>query len=331
MKKKASPADSEEPKAITLYTIKLDESQMRKLHDRLSRGIDLWAFSEVDHALFGARRDKVNVVAYKSGKLVVSGKGTEEFIRDILEPEITGEARLGYDEVHHPEWFEDHAGLDESGKGDLFGPVVVATVVAPGAVVPGWIKAGIKDSKAVGSDAAVLKLEKQIRDTPGVVAVVKTTFSGMEKYNELYIKFQENLNRYLGWLHAQALKEALEKKRVSWGLLDQFSKTDWTGKFLADPKFDLRMRPKAEEDPVVAAASILARAEYVRQMKKLSDAAGETLLKGAGPAVLAQAKGLVERLGPEALPRFAKMHFRTAYQALGQTPPEKKPFVKYGR
>lgn len=329
-KKNRTNLDEEsDEKPLSLYTIKLTEDQIKKLHHRLSRDRDFWEFSEKDYAHFAAKRDKVNVVAYESGKLVVQGKETKEFVEMILEPEITGEVRLGYDEVHHPEWFEAHAGMDESGKGDLFGPVVVATVIANSNMVREWIKAGIKDSKGVGSDTGILRLEKIIRETKGVVAVVKTTTSGMLKYNELYQKFGNNLNKLLAWLHAKTIEEALAKKKVPWGLLDQFSKADLVGPHLKKiENFELRQRTKAESDPVVAAASILARAGYVKFMRRLSDEAGFPLLKGASAKVREQAERIVKEQGEEALPRFAKMHFRTAYEALGKTPP---PKVKWNK
>ena len=117
---------------------------------------------------------------------MVQGKGTEDFVANILEPEVTGEFLLGYEEVNHPEWFDPHAGLDESGKGDLFGPVVCACVIADGEMVRGWMEQGIRDSKTI-TDGAIMKMAKSIASTKGVV--IKTAFTGMEKYNELYLKF----------------------------------------------------------------------------------------------------------------------------------------------
>src|SRR6185295_19645459 len=105
----------------------------------------------------------VIVSAYTSGKVVVAGKGTDAFVRDVLEPEVIGAARLGYDEVLHPDWFESHAGLDESGKGDFFGPVVAATVIADKAAIESWIKAGVKDSKRI-AELQIIKLDKLIRE-----------------------------------------------------------------------------------------------------------------------------------------------------------------------
>lgn len=285
-----------------------------------------WEPFGVDYARFAFRGNKVNVVGYESGKVVVSGKGTEDFVTNILEPEVTGEARLGYDEVHHPEWFEAHAGMDESGKGDLFGPLISAAVIGDGGMVEVWRKAGIQDSKAI-ADNRILKLDTLIRRTPGVV--VETTFCGMEKYNELMSRPKANLNLLLAWLHGKSINRALDRKAVPWGLLDQFSKKPLTQKYVRDREgFELRMRTKAESDPVVAAASVVARAEFLRQMDKLSELAGEKLLKGASGEVKKQAERVFAKGGRDLLGRLAKLHFKTAYEAQGLTPPEKKGFFR---
>ncbi len=270
----------------------------------------LWEYYEVEHAVFGFKGDKVNVVGYKSGKLVVQGKKTEDFVINILEPEITKEPLLGYDEVYNPEWFELHAGLDESGKGDFFGPVTVATVIADGDMVRSWMDQGIRDSKSVTSDKAVFALEKIIKNTKGVV--IETAFANMVKYNELYVKFGSNLNKLLGWLHARALEAALDKREVPWGMLDQFSKQPITQGFIKKYKnFDLKMQTKAEADPVVAAASIVARATYVRQLQKLEEISGIEIPKGAGHQAEAAAQKIANKFGRNRMNEFVKTHFKT--------------------
>lgn len=310
------PVEDEEPKKISSYTVKLDDTQMEKLRAICeARGYQPF---EVAYTRFAFKSDpaRINIAAYTSGKVVVAGKGTEEFVTMTIEPEITGAAKLGYDEVLHPDWFESHAGLDESGKGDFFGPVIAATVIADRPAIEGWIKAGVKDSKKI-AEAQIIKLDKLIRETPGVV--VRTCFSGMPRYNELMARPGANLNRLLAWQHATALEQALATKRVPWGLLDQFTEQPLTQRELARKgvkDFELKMRTKAEEDPVVAAASVVARAEFVRQTHLLSKKFGGKLQKGAGPLVKEQAAQIIQKFGVRALAEFAKLHFRTAYEVV---------------
>jgi ribonuclease HIII len=306
--------DEEKPKKLSTYALKLDDAQMEKLRSLLSsRG---WEAFDVAYARYAFKGRDCNVTAYESGKLVVAGKGTEEFVTMTLEPEVTQAPKLGYDLVHHPEWFEAHAGLDESGKGDLFGPVVAATVIADRAAIEEWIKAGVKDSKRI-AESQIVNLDKLIRRTAGVA--VATCFCGMPKYNLLMSRPQANLNRLLAWQHATALAQALAKKPVPWGLLDQFSKQPLTQRELAKmgvKDFELKMRTKAEEDPVVAAASVVARAEFVRQMHALSRRFGATLQKGAGALAKEQAAQIIARFGARQLGTFAKLHFRTSYEVV---------------
>ena len=312
--KRQKEQDGEAPqRKLAMHTAKLDREQAGRLRAWcVARG---WAPMEVAYTDFAFKGPDVNVQFYTSGKLVVAGKGTEEFIVNVLEPEVTREARFGYDEVHHPDWFEDHAGLDESGKGDFFGPVVSACVVATGDMVREWMQAGVRDSKAIG-ESEIDRLDERIRKTRGVV--VRTTYCGMDRYNELMGKPRANLNKLLGWLHAKSLDSALAERRVKWGLLDQFTTERVVEEYSKTEGFELRMRTKAEEDPVVAAASIVARAEFVRQMRRLSEERGEPLLKGANNRVKDQARKIVQKFGARALPRFAKLHFRTAYEVISE-------------
>ncbi len=330
--------DSDQPKKLSIYTLKLDDSQMEALHAVCKARH--WEPFEVAYTRFAYKAEsaKINLSAYTSGKLVIAGKGTEDFVRDVLEPEVTKTAKLGYDEVLHPDWFEDHAGLDESGKGDFFGPLIAATVIGQKSMIEAWRKAGAQDSKKM-SEAKIIELDHIIRNTHGVV--VKVCFCGMPKYNELMARPRANLNLLLAWQHATALSQALAEKHVKWGLLDQFTEQPLVQRELAKKKvenFELRMRTKAESDPVVAAASIVARAEFVRQMHQLSKQFGEKLQKGAGSLVRAQAHDIIRKLGVHALKDYAKLHFRTAYEVvkeagkLDELPlPEPKERFGFGR
>ena len=134
---KPSAAESGAPPKLSTYTIKLDDTQLETL-----RGICQakgWEPFDVPYARFAFRGPEVNVTAYDKRRVVViAGKGTEDFVLNTLETEITQAPRLGYDEVLHPERFVAHAGLDESGKGDFFGPVVAATVIADKPAIDAW-------------------------------------------------------------------------------------------------------------------------------------------------------------------------------------------------
>jgi ribonuclease HIII len=311
---KKTPADPDAPKTLSTYTVKLNDVQMGKLEQACSR--KGWDRTEVQYARFAFKGPKVNVTGYHSGKALVAGKGTEEFVTMTLEPEVTGEVRLGYDEVINPDWYEPHAGMDESGKGDFFGPVVAATVIADRKAIELLIAAGVKDSKKI-ADPQILRLDGIVRNTRGVT--VEVCFCGMEKYNELMGRPRANMNSLLAWLHGMAVIKALERQPVARGLLDQFTKSPLVQNELKRKKitgFELDMRTKAESDPVVAAASIVARAEYVRSMKKLSDRLGMPLQKGASAMVKKQAIEIMDKFGAKALGEYAKLHFRTAYEVV---------------
>jgi len=330
MSPKAKRDSEEGPKKPSQYTLKLDKDQAAKLA-RILKAKD-WETFKVEHAAFAFKGPGVNIVHYTSGKCVVSGKGTEDFVRFTLEGEVTGEAKLGYEAENNPEWFEEHLGLDESGKGDVFGPVISACVIGDAGMVAMWREAGVADSKKL-NDAKIADLDRKIRETPGVV--VRTTFMRMAKYNELHARFGKNLNRLLAWMHATSATEALQQfeaahgRKPAWGLLDQFTEEPLVQNELARKGvvFDLRMRTKAESDPVVAAASIVARAAFVRELDRLSSDGGVALPKGAGMAQHKAAMDeLVGRFGPAILVNFAKLHFRETFAPRGLEPPEKKEF-----
>lgn len=316
---KKPAADPDAPKKLASYTLKVTDEQLTKLGALLSaKG---WERFDVAYARFAFRNDaaKVNVTGYESKKVVIAGKGTEEFVTMVLEPEITGAPKLGYDEVLHPDWFEDHAGCDESGKGDFFGPLIAATVIGSRSMIEKWRAAGAQDSKKI-TESRILELDRIIRETPGVV-VKLIQARDMRQYNSLMGTRFRSQNQILAFQHARALQDALTEKRVPWGLLDQFTEDPLVQRELTKlgvTGFELRMRTKAEEDPVVAAASIVARAEYVRQMNALSRRFGAPLQKGANSMVKAQAHEIITRMGADALRDFAKLHFRTAYEVVSE-------------
>ncbi len=305
--------------ARTSYVTTVSSAQVERIRAFLEdRG---WRFAEAPYAHWKADREGTSVVAYHSGKLTVQGKGTADLVQFFLEPEILGEARFGYEEevaaAQHPEMFTPHAGIDESGKGDYFGPLVVAACYVDGDSARQMLQCGVADSKTIKSERRITELAEKIRAlSAGRFSVVAI---GPESYNRLYESFG-NLNRLLAWGHAKALENLLERAPdCPRAISDQFGRKETVLRALQERGRAIRLEqhPKAEADIAVAAASVLARDEFVRRLQALSKQAGVTLPKGAGPAVTQVAAELARRQ-PEALPRFAKMHFRTTAVVLGR-------------
>ena len=149
----------------TSYVCTLTAAQVGAL--RLLMDGKGWTFGTAPHAHWQARLGKTSVVAYLSGKLTVQGKETADFVQFVLEPNILGEARMGYEgalaEVENPEMFAPHAGIDESGKGDYFGPLVIAACHVDGEVARSLLRAGVADSKTIHSSRRIADLAAQIR------------------------------------------------------------------------------------------------------------------------------------------------------------------------
>ena len=177
------------------------------------------------YTVFAAKKGKLNVSVYEKGpKVLIQGKDTEDFIRFTLEPLVTGEAKLGYEEIADPEHFAPHFGIDESGKGDFFGPLVIAGVYTDAEITRSLIGAGIMDSKRITTPAAIRKLAAVIKATPGIEFDVIALRP--EKYNELYASFR-NLNRMLAWGHATVIEELAKKKPdCPRALSDQFARAE---------------------------------------------------------------------------------------------------------
>ena len=313
-------------KPLTSHTCKLTDTQAAALLEHL-RGHS-YKFREVPYARFAGEKENLNLVFYESGKLVVQGKGTQEFVEFVLEPQILGEARIGYETVLNPELLLPRLGVDESGKGDFFGPLCVAGVYVNEAVLVAWRDAGIRDSKNISSDKRIFELAKLIRETPGCVTSVVPI--GNEAYNRLYLKMR-SVNTLLAWGHARVIENLMAQKQRMIpppvrAISDQFaSSKDVVGKALMSlgREIELVQRHKAESDMAVAAASILARNEFVTRLAVLEKQFQMKFPKGASAAVDAAAKEFLVRNGVENLPKVAKMHFRTALRAQDLPEPPK--------
>jgi len=205
-----------------------------------------------------------------------------------------------------------HIGTDESGKGDYFGPLVVAGVFVPEEQEEVLRELGVKDSKKF-SDNRVREFAGLIREGYKHSVVV----IGPEKYNELYGKLR-NLNRILAWAHSRAIENILEEVHCAQAITDQFGDKLYVLNALMKKgkNIELIQRPKAEEDMAVASASILARAEFLRRLYFLSQDVGVDLPKGSSPLAEEAAVRLVRQHGEKVLDKPVKLHFKLTQRVL---------------
>jgi ribonuclease HIII len=263
-------------------------------------------FKQPSYTQFSAQKKGITCTLYNSGKLVIQGKDKDSFIHFYLEPEILKTFTHGYEEVT----YKEHIGSDEAGKGDFFGSLCVSACFIQKKDVSHLIDLGIRDSKTI-SDKKIEKLSEAIEQ----ICIHDIVLLRPIQYNELYTRFR-NLNHLLTWAHAKALLNVSQKSNCSNCLVDQFGLNLNFQAYLPKPNpLSISMRPRAEDDLAVAAASILSRAHFIKDLRILSQKAGVELPKGAGAPVLAIGKNLFNNEGSKFLSSFCKVHFKT-YQDL---------------
>src|SRR5690242_5805670 len=221
--------------------------------------------------------------------------------------------------------FEPHFGVDESGKGDFFGPLVIAGVYVDRGIARKLMEAGVQDSKRISSDARIRALADEIRKSS--MGLHDVVLIGPAKYNELYEKFG-NLNKLLAWGHARVIENLLAKKPdCPRSLSDQFAdaRVIEQSLFRHGQKIQIQQRPRAESDIAVAAASILAREAFINWLDREGKKLGMRLDRGVSPAVKTTAQKLVESKGPDMLRQVAKVHFRTAHDVAPEHFAEPRP------
>jgi len=204
-------------------------------------------------------------------------------------------------------------GIDEAGKGDYFGPLVIAACFADPEIESAFEKIDLRESKKV-TDKRAFSLEAQIKK----IAPFEVVVIGPEKYNELYSKIR-NLNRLLAWGHARALENLLSRVNPVEVVDDQFGDERFIENALMKKGRGVRLiqKTKAESIPAVAAASILARAEFLRRLDQLSKQYESEFPKGAGEQVDKAARKFVAEKGDAELDKIAKIHFKNTGRILG--------------
>ncbi len=299
-----------------LFTYTLTAEQAAEL-ERVTAGMSALQRTQVPYTSLALKGNKLTINLYTSGKLVVQGKGAEEFVLFTLEPLVLKAATLGYEAELDPRLYAPHMGTDESGKGDIFGPLITVAAFIDEVTGKQLATLGIRDSKTI-ADGQIQRLAAEVRKILGRQNCAFVLLRP-PTYNNLYEKIP-NVNRLLAWCHARAIETLAEQRPdCTRAVVDQFARTEDTvnrALMARGRRLTIEQMHKAEQDIAVATASVLARDVFVREMKHLSEAAGMELPKGAGPKVPQTLSALIAQKGPGCLRDYAKCHFKTVHEAL---------------
>ncbi|OQX95074.1 ribonuclease HIII [candidate division KSB1 bacterium 4572_119] len=287
------------PKSV--FSSKVDIKDEKKLKQTLEK--DGFVLEPVDHAFWQAKKDRVFITFYRSGKVVIRGKNIDGYADKYLGELKTNQEIHGLEKVHNlREWI----GTDESGKGDFFGPLVVAALYVDKKLEHKLWQLGVQDSKKI-TDSRIVETAKQIRRnfTHSVVTILPM------KYNQIYEKYR-NLNKLLAYAHAQAIKNLMEKTSCRVIIADKFGDEKLIYDALGETKdLTLIQRNKAEANLAVAGASILAREKFVTSLDSLTDKYGLTFPPGASSNVITAGRRFIQKYGQNELKNVAKLHFKT--------------------
>jgi len=299
---------------MNTYTLKINKEQAAKVR-LLLEGMKA-EFDKVQYSIWRAKTKDFQAIFYESGKFLIQGKDVAQIANKI--DEMLGIAskveppKTAAQKPLNTITYSCYIGTDESGKGDFFGPLVIAGVQVDEKSSKLFNELGIKDSKKL-NDVVMKKLAAQIRNNSVHSVVVITP----QKYNELYCKFN-NLNKLLAWGHARAIENILEKSPCERALSDKFGDESLIQNSLMQKgrKIKLDQMVRAESDIAVAAASVVARAEFVKRMDEMSAKYNLELPKGASSRVIEQGKKFIEKYGNDELKNVAKLHFKTTKELL---------------
>jgi len=204
---------------------------------------------------------------------------------------------------------KDYIGTDESGKGDYFGPLVIAAVFTNPSISNKLREIGVRDSKEL-TDQSISLIANKIKKLEGCVFDVIVI--SPEKYNILYDKMG-NLNKLLGWAHAKAIENVLNIKIAPEAISDKFGNEKYIYSSLQEKGKEIKLHQvtKAEKFTAVAAASILARDSFIKWFYRVNKQMNIQLPKGASQKVEEKAKYIKKQLGNEVLGKLVKLHFKT--------------------
>ncbi len=257
-----------------------------------------FSFKDKEYAFFKAEKDGISLIFYKSGKLLIQGKRAEDLYDNI---------RSEFFEKRESAWM----GTDEAGKGDYFGPLVVAGVVVWPDDENYLLKMGIKDSKRL-SPAKIKELAGLIKKS----FLYEVLIVSPEKYNILYEK-RKNLNHILRDAHIEIIKKLSKKAPISRVVVDKFSKNSKISDYFRE-KVKIEEIVGGERDVACAASSILARYTFEREMVNMSARYRFEFPKGSGKKVRDALLLFLNRFPKEELKKVAKLHFKLTREVLDE-------------
>lgn len=268
--------------------------------------------------VFAAKENGTSITSYKSGKVMFQGGNAElEAARWATASPTTSKTVSKGDRL--PENFETYSviGSDETGTGDYFGPITVVAAYVPANKIALIKELGVKDSKMLTDDFMRKIAPDLIAAIPYSLLVLRN-----EKYNDVQAKGWSQ-GKMKAVLHNQAIAKVLEKiapEKPDYILIDQFAERGVYYRHLKNEKTiiedNVLFATKAEQLHLsVAAASIIARYAFLKEMDKLSKEVGTTLPKGAGHSVDEVAAQILLAQGEEALRQVTKWHFANTTKA----------------
>lgn len=262
------------------------------------------------------KSDKITINLYHSGKILFQGKESEQWYNKVLNflgLELGNLDKLNSTEKNKRSKLSSflgvkRIGIDESGKGDFFGPLVIGAYCVEGTEhEKKLLELGVRDSKKI-SDKVIADIAHEIKK----IGEYDIVIIGPKTYNNLYNKMK-NLNNLLAWGHARCIENTLTKTKCSYVISDKFGNEQLIKNtlFKKGKEVELIQEHKAERDIAVACASILARDAFIKYLKKLENNYGFSLSKGASEKVIEEGKKIVKAKGKEFLKNIAKTHFKT--------------------
>ncbi|MDA0667323.1 MAG: ribonuclease HIII [Planctomycetota bacterium] len=293
----------------------LNPQEGRQLSDALHNAS--YEFRNLQHAVFQARGEGVVVSLYKSGKLVVQGKGAEAWHTQYLGAKEAAPSKKA-SAAQSSGGFPPSAasiGSDEAGKGDTFGPLVVAAVAIAEDKAELLQSSKVADSKTI-DDQRIRILGPWIRENFDFE--VRCLMPA--EYNQEWQTAGSNVNTLLTQLHFDCLHALQSKSGFSNIVVDRFAPSCPVSKRLhaINPNLNVVEVPRAEAHLAVAAASVLAREQFLIGIEELSSAWAMTIPRGSGSPVPPALREFLQMHSAGELSQVAKVHFKNVQSFLAK-------------